>query len=135
MISDYLWCCVYAVLVLGLLALYARVAGYGWFGKGIGAKGEVPMKQNRAKGLTEVCAVGRTFRGVILPTGPEGQAMTVRMYVAVASTTESDNDTGVITPHCATLPELRAAVNHLKDDLECLYQSMARKDDTMRRAE
>ncbi len=65
---------------------------------------------------------GRTFRGVIVPTGPSGQAKTVIMYVMPERTMSRYGDNAVITPDCVSLRELREEIDKFKADLDWLYE-------------
>lgn len=81
----------------------------------------------------EVADRGRTFRGVVAPTGPDGNPKTVNMYIAVAFTTERDNDKDIVTPDCTTLRQLREAIDKLKSDLDWVYQGLERNLAKMRK--
>lgn len=75
----------------------------------------------------EIAKVGRTFRGVMRPTGPSGEWKTVLMYVAVAQQTEHYGDEGIVTPECTSLVELKEAIQKLKSDLAWVCQGLEGK--------
>ena len=84
------------------------------------------LKRDPGNQVREVKLLGRAFRGVVLPSGPEGSTKTVIMYVAVAESSGNQRDKGILTPECVTLDELRGEIGKLKADLEWLYDSMAK---------
>jgi hypothetical protein len=88
--------------------------------------GENKANNDERHGLLKVAKPGRTFRGVLIPTGPSGEAKTVMMYVALASRMEAYGDKDVLTADCVTLGELREQIDNLKDDLEWVYKGMER---------
>jgi len=49
------------------------------------------------------------------------------MYVAVAECSGNHQDVRILTPDCVTLEELRYQVDKLKDDLEWVYERMAKR--------